>query len=281
LPLRIPTQEAAILAPRPAISLILALATTVLGAQTFVLQPTQASTVTESHTVALANGSNLLIKNTNGRIKVDTWDRAEVAFTGQFKPSSRDEQVKVVFESSSKGLEIRGEYPKHQSGWGSYRGAVCEMELKVPRNVLARIDTVNGRITLTGLEGTADCRTVNGAIEVQDLNEGVTAETVNGAISLDKVRGAIKASTTNGAISGTGLDGMGKGIDLSTVNGSLNVTMAKLEGSLRATTVNGRVSVNTKGAEQVTATKHQVEATFPGSKQIIRMSTVNGSLVVR
>lgn len=266
---------------RPVVALILALATTVLGAQTFVLQPTQATTVTESHTVALANGANLTITNTNGHIKVDTWDKAEVFFTGKFKPSSRDEQVKVIFESNPKGLEIRGEYPKHQSGWGSYRGAVCEMELKVPRNVLAHVDTVNGRITLTGLDGAVDCRTVNGAIEVQDLNQGLTAETVNGSVSLDRVRGAIKASTTNGAISGKGLDGMGKGIDLSTVNGGLSVSIAKLEGSLRATTVNGKVSVNTKGAEQVSATKHQVEATFPGSKQTIHLSTVNGGLVVK
>jgi len=93
-------------ASRPIVSLILALATTVLGAQTFVLQPTKTSTVTESHTVALANGSNLTITNTNGHIKVDTWDKAEVFFTGQFKPSSKDEQVKVVFESSPKDLEF-------------------------------------------------------------------------------------------------------------------------------------------------------------------------------
>ncbi|MBL0314193.1 MAG: hypothetical protein IPP78_16140 [Holophagaceae bacterium] len=268
-------------ASRPIVSLIFTLAATVLGAQTFVLQPSQTATVTESHTVALANGSKLTIKNTNGHIKVQTWDRAEVAFTGQFKPSSKDEQVKVVFESSPKGLEIRGEYPKHQSGWGSYRGAVCEMELKVPRNVLARIDNVNGRITLTGLEAKADCRTVNGAVEAERLSQGLTAETVNGAITLNQVRGPITASTTNGAISGKGLDGMGQGIELSTVNGALSVTMAKLEGSLKATTVNGQVSVDTKGAEHVSATKHQVEATFPGSKQIIHLSTVNGALVVK
>ncbi len=266
---------------RPIASLIMALASMTLGAQTFILQPTQAATVTESHTVALANGSNLAIKNTNGHIKVQTWDRAEVAFTGQFKPSSKDEQVKVVFESSPKGLEIRGEYPKNQSGWGSYRGAVCEMELKVPRNVLAHIDTVNGRITLTGLEAKADCRTVNGAIEAEGLSQGLTAETVNGAIALRQVRGAIHASTTNGAISAKELDGMGQGVDLSTVNGALNVTMAKLEGSLMATTVNGQISVDTKGAEQVTATKHQVEATFPGRKQTIHLSTVNGGLVMK
>ncbi len=266
---------------RPLAALILTLATTMLGAQTFILQPTQAAALTESHTVALANGANLTVKNTNGRIKVETWDRAEVAFTGQFKPSSQDEQVKVVFESGPKGLEIRGEYPKQHSGGGNYRGAVCEMDLKVPRNVLARIDTVNGRITLTGLGAKADCRTVNGAIEAQDLNQGLDAETVNGAISLDQVRGAIKASTTNGAISGKGLDAMGQGVELSTVNGALNVTMAKLEGSLTATTVNGQVSVNTKGANLVNASKHRVEATFPGSAQALHLSTVNGALVVK
>lgn len=265
---------------RPIASLILALATIVLGAQTFVLQPTQASAATESHRVALANGSNLTIKNTNGSIKVNTWDRAEVAFTGQFKPSSKDEQVKVVFESGPKGLEIRGETPKRRSDGGSYRGAVCDMDLKVPRGVLAHIDNVNGRITLTGLEAKADCRTVNGAIEAENLNKGLTAETVNGAISLNQVRGAIHASTTNGAISAKGLDGMGQGIDLSTVNGALNVTKTKMEGSLRATTVNGKVSVDTKGADHVSASKHQVEATFPGNEQIINLSTVNGGVVV-
>lgn len=266
---------------RPFASLFLAVAATVLGAQTFVLQPSRTSPVTESHTVALANGSSLTIKNTNGRINVDTWDRAEVVFTGQFKPSSKDEQVKVVFESSPKGLEIRGEYPKHQTRTENYRSAVCEMELKVPRNVSAHVDTVNGRITLSGLRAKADCRTVNGAIEAEGLDHGLSAETVNGAIALNQVRGPIKATTTNGAISGKGLDGMGQGVELATVNGALTVTMAKLEGSFHADTVNGQISVNTKGAEQVSATKHQVDATFPGSKQIIRMSTVNGALVVK
>ncbi len=268
-------------ASRPIASLFLALAATVLSAQTFVLQPTQATAVTESHTVALANGSNLTIKNTNGHIKVETWDKAEVAFTGQFKPSSKDEQVKVVFESSPKGLEIRGEYPKQQSRTENYRGAVCEMDLKVPRNVLAHIDNVNGRITLSGLGAKADCQTVNGAIEAEGLEHGLSAETVNGAIALNQVRGPIKASTTNGAIWGKGLDGLGQGVDLSTVNGALNVTMAKLEGSFHATAVNGQISVNTKGAGQVNATKHQVDATFPGSTQTIRFSTVNGALVVK
>ncbi len=168
----------------PIASVILAFAATVLNAQTFVLQPSQTSAVTESHTVALANGSSLTIKNTNGRIKVDTWDRAEVAFTGSFKPSSKDEQVKVVFESSPKGLEIRGEYPEHQTRTENYRGAVCEMELKVPRNVSARIDNVHGRITLRGLGAKADCQTVNGAIEAEGLDHGLSAETVNRALSV-------------------------------------------------------------------------------------------------
>ena len=268
-------------ASHPMAFLFLALAATALGAQTFVLQPTQTVAVTETHTVPLASGSTLTVKNTNGRIKVEAWDRSEVEFKGEFKPSSKDEQVKVVFQSGAKGLEIRGEYPKRTSSIDPYRGPSCEMELKVPRNVLARIETVNGRITITGLEGSADCHTVNGAIEADNLSQGLIAKTVNGAISLDHVRGSIQATTTNGGISAKALDGLGKGIELATVNGAMNVSMAKVEGSLHASTVNGQLSVNTKGAEQVNATKRQVEATFPGSKQVIRLRTVNGALVMK
>lgn len=269
------------LAPRPIAALFLALAATALGAQTFVLQPTQATPVTESHSVQLAGGSTLTIKNINGRIKVEAWDRAEVEFKGEFKPSSTNEQVKVVFDANPKGLEIRGEYPKHASGLENYRGASCEMELKVPKNIMARLDTVNGRITISGIEGTVDCNTVNGAIEARNLSQGLTARTVNGALSLIQVQGKIEAATTNGAITGKGLDGMGKGIDLSTVNGALNISIAKLEGSLDASTVHGQLTVNTKGAENVNATKHHVEATFSGSKQVIHLSTVNGGLVMK
>ena len=253
-----------------------------LGAQTLVVQPAKAEKTTETRSVPLVSGSTLKVENVNGFIRVEAWDREEVQFTGEFKPSSKDEQVKVVFKSSDKKLEIIGEYPKHH-GWGGmfgYRGPECQMTLKVPRKVMPHLESVNGEVTLTGTTGAASVETVNGAIKVKDLEECLKAETVNGSITLDQVKGGLKLETVNGAIKGWGLDGKDRGIVAETVNGSITLQIAGIKGRLKAETVNGSVSFKAKGADQVEVKKHRMTATFPGGNQVISLETVNGGISI-
>ncbi len=250
-----------------------------LAAQSQVIQPAKAEKTTETRTLPLASGSTLKVKNVNGFIRVEAWDREEVQFTGEFKPSSKDEQVKVVVEAGNKSLDIRGEYPKH-TGWGSYQGPQCQMTLKVPRRVVPTLETVNGEVTISGTQGAAVANTVNGSIRATGLEENLKAETVNGAITLDQVRGSLTLQTVNGAIKGSGLDGQGKGIKAETVNGSIHLQVAGIKGRLKASTVNGGISFNAKGAEQVEVKKHRVTATFPGSDQGIDLETVNGGITL-
>jgi hypothetical protein len=248
-----------------------------LVAQSQVVQPTKPEAVTETRTLALASGSRLKVKNVNGFIKVEAWEREEVQFTGEFKPSSQDEQVKVVIESGSGSLEIRGEYPKRNGG-AFNRGAQCQMTLKVPRRLEVTLESVNGEVSLRGTQGSATLSTVNGGLTAQDLVESLKAHTVNGGITLEGVKGALDLETVNGAIRGTGLDGQGKGIKAEAVNGSIHLQLAGLKGHLKAATVNGGISFNAKGAEQVEVTKRRVKATFPGSEQVIAVETVNGAI---
>ena len=250
-----------------------------LAAQTIVIQPTKAEKATETRTVPLAAGSSLKVENVNGFIRVEVWDRAEVQFTGEFKPSSEGEQVKVVLEPGPKGLEIRGQYPKHH-GWGAYRGPQCQMTLKVPKQARPSLETVNGEITLSGPLGAAAVNTVNGAIYASGLSESLKADTVNGSITLEDVSGALNLETVNGGIKGKGLDGKGGGIKAETVNGVIHFQLAGIKGHLKASTVNGGISFKAQGAEQVEVKKHRVSATFPGSDQNIDLSTVNGAITL-
>lgn len=270
------------LAFRPAAGLVclLAAASQIFAADPIVLQPSKADQVTEVRTVPLASGSALRVKNVNGYIHVVAWDKDEVEFTGAFKPSSKDEHVKVVIESTSKGLEIRGEYPKAKSRWGFYRGPECRMDLKVPRKVMPTLETVNGDIELAGTLGEAQATSVNGAIVAKNLEEAFKAQTVNGGITLEHVKGGLHLNTVNGAIRGRGLDGRGKGLDASTVNGGITLQITGLKGHFRATTVNGGLSFQAQGAEQVEVQKNRMSAFFPGSDQDLSFSTVNGGITV-
>lgn len=250
-----------------------------LAAQTLVVQPAKAEKTTETRTVPLASGSALKVKNVNGFIRVEAWDREEVQFTGEFKPSSRDEQVKVVIEAGKGSLEIRGEYPKRQDG-AMYRGPQCQMTLKVPRRVVPTLESVNGEVTLTGTRGAANLATVNGGIRATSLEDHLKATTVNGGITLEGVHGGLDLQTVNGGIKGSGLDGQGQGVKAETVNGGIHLQIAGLKGRLKATTLNGGISFNAKGAEQVEVNKRRVTAVFPGGDQGIVLNTVNGGITL-
>jgi DUF4097 and DUF4098 domain-containing protein YvlB len=250
-----------------------------LAAQSQVIQPSKAEKITETCTLPLVAGSSLKVKNINGFIRVEGWDREEVQFTGEFKPSSKDEQVKVVVEASKGALEIRGKYPKHV-GTGSYQGPQCQMTLKVPRQVAPTLETVNGEVFLSGTQGKANLSTVNGGIRVANLADALKAGTVNGSITLDQAKGSLALQTVNGAIKGSGLDGQGKGIKAETVNGSIQLQLGGLKGRFRASTVHGGITFNAKGAEQVDVNKHRVTAVFPGSDQAIEVETVNGAITL-
>ncbi len=260
-------------------ALVICLAPMVALAQTETIQPAKAEKTTETRVLALKSGSSLTVKNVNGAVTVEAWDREEVEFRGEFKPSSRDEHVKVEIDRTAKGLEIVGRLPRNSEGWG-YRGPECRMELKVPRRVLAHISTVNGAVSLKGTQGETSLESVNGAVTVSAHADGLKASTVNGAIHVDSVQGALKLKTVNGAIEARDLDTQGGSLKASTVNGQVRIQSAGLKGKLEATTLNGSLNLKAKGAEQVEASKRRLSAVFQGGTAAIDLSTVNGSITV-
>lgn len=261
-------------------ALVLCVAPVVALAQTETIQPAKAEKTIETRILALKSGSTLKVKNVNGAVTVEAWDREEVEFRGEFKPSSRDEHVKVEIERTARGLEIVAKMPKKQDGWGSYRGPDCRMELKVPRRVLASIATVNGAVVLKGTQGEASVESVNGEVTVAGQSEGLKASTVNGAIHVDAIKGTLKLRTVNGAIHAKDLDAQGKAIHASTVNGQVHIQSAGLKGRLEASTLNGSLNLKAKGAEQLEVSKRRVSAVFQGGSEPIALSTVNGSITV-
>lgn len=256
------------------------LCVTAFAGDAVVIQPAKAEKTVETRSLPLAAGSSFKVENVNGHVFVQAWDREEVAFTGAFQPSSRGEQVKVVLQPSAKGLEIRCEYPKHSGGGFAYHGPRVDLDLKVPRSLLADLSTVNGDVSLEGTRGKASLITVNGGVKAQDLPEALKAETVNGGISLDRAAGPLVLTTVNGDIEAKALDGNGGGIKAETVNGSVHLVLGAAKGQVKAESMNGTVTFRAAGAQEVQAKRHRVSATLPGSDQRIHIETLNGGITV-
>lgn len=249
------------------------------ASEPMVIQPAQAEKTTETRSLPLPGGSMLKVSNVNGNIAVQGWDKEEVSFSGEFKPSSKGEQVKVTLDRSAKALEIRCEYPKHMGG-RAYRGPEVRLDLKVPRRILAKLEAVNGDITLVEVQGFASLRTVNGSIQARSLPEGLGAESVNGNLNLEGIQGRLEAQTVNGAIKAKGLEALNGGLQVKTVNGSVEVALTGLKGRLSATSMNGGITFKTQGATEVEIKRNAVTARLGEGGPELRVKSLNGGITL-
>jgi hypothetical protein len=234
-----------------------------LMAQKATIQPSTAAPATETRTFSLQSGGRLKVSNVNGDIKVTAWDKNEVALTAIFRPSSRDEHVKIEVDSTSDSLELISKYPKNKYfGWfGALRQASCNLELKVPRSINGNFETVNGGVSLSSVAGKNRAETVNGGITFENLSGRVHAETVNGSI---------KGSIQN-------LDG---DTEMETVNGSISISVSNPSGALKASTVNGSIKIQTSGVSYFEREKKSVHARLGDGNGMMKLSTVNGGITV-
>lgn len=170
------------------------------------------ASVTEEETFSytLNDGGRFSIANVNGSISVtgESGDKVEIVATK--KADNQEDLDKIEIEISHSAGEIVVDTEIGESrGWFSHGGSgEVKYVVTVPVGTeLDSVDTVNGDVNISGVSGNVAAESVNGDLELSDLSADAS---------------------------------------LSTVNGSINASFNKLEGqqSVKAETVNGRVSIN-------------------------------------
>jgi hypothetical protein len=163
-----------------------------------------------------------------------------------------------------------------------------------------RIRTAEGRISADGPDGgrnewwsvnfelhvpmntDLDLMAQNGGIAVMDVTGLLRMETMNGGIRLDGVNGDVVAETTNGGIR-VGLDGErweGKGLDASTVNGGVHVTLPDgYSAHLETATVNGGMEIDFPVMVQGRIGR-RISADLGKGGPTIRVTTTNGGVTI-
>jgi hypothetical protein len=129
----------------------------------------------------LQPGGAVRVENVQGDVTVEAWDRAEVEVSVLKTapgPGGHPEDVAIAVERSEGTLTLRTLYPKQ-----SEEPVRVDYSLRVPRQVrLDGVQTVEGNITVRGVEGSVDARTLNGNIEQTNITGSVVARAVNGSI---------------------------------------------------------------------------------------------------
>lgn len=187
----------------------------------------------------LRPGDRLEIRNVNGAVHVtqSNGSQAEVIVTKRVKRGDGD-LVKAILEVERGVMRVCTIYlnrdPNRSTCDGgnsisTRRGEDVEVEMRydvrVPKGVQLDGKTVNGGLTVEGVDTPARLATVNGAISFDGVGAHAM-ETVNGAISARFTRaewsGEARLKTVNGAVTLSLPEGADLTLEGRTMNGGIN-----------------------------------------------------------
>jgi DUF4097 and DUF4098 domain-containing protein YvlB len=246
-------------------------------------------------TIPLKPGSQVTLRNINGGVTFEAWDRDEVRIEAEKKvKAGSDEavrkamsQVRIEVTPGAGGLRIETKVPKNGDGlfawlFNNQVNINVNYRIHVPRRAAVDAETVNGGVNLTGTRGKVRVETTNGGIDIKDVQGDVNAGSTNGGISATRIAGAVKAGTTNGGIDADLLDFPdGSNLQFETTNGGITVRLprdARL--SVDASTTNGRVDsdFDVEGAPKG---KRSLKGDINGGGGRLDLSTTNGNIEIR
>ncbi|MCL6480726.1 MAG: DUF4097 family beta strand repeat-containing protein [Firmicutes bacterium] len=143
------------------------------------------------------------LHNINGSVRIDAWDRDEVLIQANkiaHSEFSAFEQVHIRAEAQPGRVRVLTRYPENERS-----DVQVDFRIRVPARVrLERVETINGHITVRGVEGEGELRTVNGDITLLAASGRFSARSTNGNVHLEFRQlaraGAMVAETVNGTL---------------------------------------------------------------------------------
>ena len=223
-----------------------------------------------SQTYPFNSNGTIYVSEINGSITVEAWDSQQIQLEYVKVASSRERlsDLDVKIDASLDSFRVKADYVKRNRNWSIGDKLYVDYVLRVPRGAtLDKITTVNGNISITGMDNQVKASTVNG---------GITAKELRGALRLSSVNGTVNAELQQVSFNSE--------IKLSTVNGTVNVYLpSSIDATFKASTVNGNIR-NDFGME-VKKSKYgggsSLNATLGSGSTQVRLSTVNGTIDIK
>lgn len=217
-------------------------------------------------TLALSGGTIGIDGRQNGGVSVKGWDQNQVLVRARVQTSAptagEAESLSKEIRIETGGAKIFASGPENRR---DYHWDVS-YEVFVPRRADLSIETHNGGIVISE---------VNGRIDFSATNGGVV---------LRRVGGTVKGSTTNGGlvIELTGDRWDGETLDVSTTNGGVVMSIPEnYSANLQTGTVNGSVSVDFPVAMQQQGRQKELAVNLGAGGAPVKARTTNGGVRIQ
>jgi hypothetical protein len=245
--------------PPPPVGITQGPGESVLDETTAAVTPTQTQ-ITKSF--PLAAGASLSIKNTNGRIHVESWDGpgAQVVVTKTGGSEGTRRRVPIFQQISGNQLTLH-------TGESGISNIDVSYDVRVPRQMgNLEIASNNGNIRLDGLTGDINASSLNGSIELNSISGSANAKNLNGSIN------AVFEQVSSG-----------KAMSFKNMNGAIRLQFkSDVNANLSAGTTTGSISIDPEWGIEVK--KGLVGARADGvmgtGGQPLKVETMNGSISI-
>jgi DUF4097 and DUF4098 domain-containing protein YvlB len=268
----------------------------------------------QSH--ALKSGGRLYVETFNGSIEVTGWDQETVDISGAKYASTQENlnALKIDVVATGDSIRVRTVRPSERRG-----NMGAKYTIKVPhKTALERLESSNGGVRVEDIEGPVRLRTSNGGLHVLRVRGDVEATTSNGGVELSDVEGRTVIKTSNGGIRAAQVRGSfdlqtsnggiraelkdtepGRPVRLASSNGSIELTMDRLENDIEVSTSNSSITLRLPASIAATVKartsnssissdfdvtargeigKNHLEGSIGGGGRLLDLSTSNGSI---
>lgn len=212
------------------------------------------------------NGGTIAIDGRqNGGVSVKGWDQGQILIRAQVQAAAPNageaEQLARQIRIETGGNKIYASGPEHQK---NYNWSVS-YEVFVPRRSDLALETHNG------------------GIAISEVNGRINFTAMNGGVVLRKVGGSVHGSTMNGGLvvelAGDRWDG--ETLDVSTTNGGVQMSVPEnYSAHLQTGTVNGGISVDFPVTVQGRITK-ELSLNLGSGGATVKAMTTNGGVRVK
>lgn len=227
--------------------------------------------------------AHVQVHATFAQVRVTTSDEPKVQFNVDYDKTDWSTSLPISSRQDGSVVMLSAIVDSHSWwGWSHFGSHRLSIEVRMPKNADLQVETTNGAIDVSSLNGNLSIHTSNGQIEARDLSGTIDIGSSNGGLSLERLRGSVKVHTSNSAINATGLDGT---CELGTSNGRIYAT-GRFD-TLDISSSNGAVVARAETGSKMTSgwtiatSNASIElAVPPDLKADLNASTSNGGIML-
>lgn len=257
---------------------------------------------------------NVYVNSSGADVKIQSWDKMET-YVKVFGNQRAEEKLKISIEQDNGTVKVI--IKRKSSFWNWFGNNISvKVDIMVPKNHNAHVETSGGDITVTSLTGVFKLFTSGGDVKLSDTNGKLKVETSGGDIRLNQHKGEMELSTSGGDIickqtsgdieagtSGGDIDiettdgrlsastsggsikidyaGVNKGIDASTSGGDVHIKLpSNFQANAHFETSGGTIENRFEHSRSTKVSRSREDAEFNGGGKTLKLETTGGDITI-